>query len=382
MLSVSAYEARGLKRLLLELARWGHAVDGVSSEYINNAIDELAAQLGVKEPIAVRTILKPLRASDIKGCAETIAEYLGLPITVNISHTPFESSGLAKTDYSGRGVAGITAQVSIPSYLPFYGTPGLEKFPIFVRISDNCLRYPITFTAIMAHELSHIVLHSLQHKQRDNEFYADLTAMILGFSLVMKDGRKVKETQTVQTKNYIIYSETITQTATTTYGYLSDSQFKLAFDKIDRILKKYRASCRDSKEELARKLSDCEKQILVYKRQLFKFSKFIDHVDKKHITRMSQEDALKVIAFHQPGYVDRFAGVLRNNEEKRRQIYDRLPIGLSKRSASHYTTRTSDSLRTLCNDVGDLLSNLEQESMLLKNDIAVLKKYVGLLARF
>jgi hypothetical protein len=358
------------------------AVDGVSNEYINNAIDELTTQLGVKEPIAVQTVLKPLRAGDVEGCTERIAQYLGLPVVVSISHAPFESTGLTRTDYAGRGVAGITAQVSIPSYLPSYGTPGLEKFPIFVRISDNCLTYPVTFAAIMAHELSHIVLHSLQHKERDNEFYADITAMVLGFSRVMKDGRKLKETQTVQTKNYVIYSETVTQTTITTYGYLSDSQFKLAFDKIERILKRYTASCRDSRKELVRKLSDYEKQILVYKRQLSRFSEFIDYVDEKRVTRVSQEDAANLVAFHQPGYVDRFASVLRSNEEKLGQIFDRLPIGLSKNTPSHYTTRTSDSLRALCNDVGALLSNLEQECMLLENDVSVLKKYVGLLARF
>jgi uncharacterized protein YeeX (DUF496 family) len=358
------------------------AVDGISNGYINNAIDELTAQLGVKEPIAVRTILEPLRAGNIQGCTESIAQYLGLPVAVNLSHAPFESTGLVNTDGAGRGVAGITAQVSIPGYLPFYGTPGLEKFPIFVRISDNCLRYPVTFATIMAHELSHIVLHSLQHKERDNEFYADLTAMILGFSRVMKDGRKTRETQTVQTQNYIIYSQTITQTTTMTYGYLSDSHFKLAFDKIERILRKYKASCHDSREELARKLSDYEKKIVVYKQQLSKFSKFVDYVDRKHTTRMSQEDTARLIAVHQPGYVDRFAAVLRSNEEKRRQIRDRLPVGLSKGTASHYTTRTTDSLRALCNDVGALLSNLEQEYILLKNDVGVLKKHVGVLVRF
>lgn len=357
-------------------------MDGVSNEYINNAIDELATQLGVKEPIAIHTILEPLRARNIKRCTESIAEYLGLPIEVNLSDAPFESTDLAKTDYAGRGVAGITAQVSIPSYLPSYGTPGMKKFPIFVRISDSCLRHPITFAGIMAHELSHIVLHSLQHKERDNEFYADLTAMILGFSHVMKDGRKVKETQALEQMNLIIYSRTVTQTTATTYGYLSDSQFELAFDKVEKIISYYRASCRDSKEELVRKLFDYEKKMLLYKQQLFKFNKFMGDVDKKRVTRMSQEDAAKLTAFHQPGYIDRFAGVLRRNEEKRRQICDRLPEGFSKSAAFHYTRRTADSLQALCNDVGILLSNLEQECILLKNDIGVLKKYVGVWARF
>jgi len=357
-------------------------VDGVSNEYINNAIDELTTQLGVKEPILVQTILEPLRARNMKGCTERIANYLGLPIVVNLSHVPFESTGLARPDHAGRGVEGITAQVSIPSYLPFYGTPGLDNFPISVRISDNCLQYPITFAAILAHELSHIVLHSLWHKEKNNEVYVDLTAMILGFSRVIRKGRKIKETQTVQTRDYVIYSETVTETLTTTHGYLSDDQFKLAFDKIDKILKKYKTSYRDSKEKLMRRLTDYEKQILIYGRQLFKFRKFIDYVDRKHVTRMPHEDATKMIAIHQPGYVDRFAGVLRSNEERHKQIHDNLHVGLSKSIHCHYTKQTTDSLRLLYKGVDALLSSLEQECMLLKNDIAVLKKYVGFLARF
>ena len=357
-------------------------MDGITNEYINNAIDELTTQLGVKEPIAVQTVLKPLRARNIKECTERIANYLGLPIVVNLSHVPFESTGLARTNHAGRGVGSITAQVSILSYLPFYSTPGLDNFPISIRISDNCLKYPITFTAIMAHELSHIVLRSLWHKERNNEVYADLTAMILGFSRVMKKGRKIKETQTVGTRNHVIYSETVTKTLMTTYGYLSDDQFKLASDKIDGILKKYRTSYLDSKEKLTRRLTDYEKQILIYGRQLFKFGKFIDYVDRKHVTRMPQEDATKMITFHQPGYVDRFAGVLRSNEERHKQIYDNLHVGLSKSNHCHYTKQTTDSLRPLYKDVDALLSGLEQECMLLQKDIAVLKKHIGFLNKF
>jgi len=105
-------------------------------------------------------------------------------------------------------------------------------------------------------------------------------------------------------------------------------------------------------------------------------------IDKKHVTRVAQEDAAKLVAFHQPGYVDKFTDSLTRNEEKQKQIYDRLPVGWSKGTAFHYTTRTADSLRALCNDVGSLLSNLELDCMSLKNDIGVLKKYVGFWARF
>jgi hypothetical protein len=91
---------------------------------------------------------------------------------------------------------------------------------------------------------------------------------------------------------------------------------------------------------------------------------------------VARENAAKLVAFHQPGYVDRFTDVLTRNEEKRKQIHDGLPVGWSKSTAFHYTTRTADSLQALCNDVGSLLSDLEQDCMLLNNDIGVLKKYV------
>jgi hypothetical protein len=87
------------------------------------------------------------------------------------------------------------------------------------------------------------------------------------------------------------------------------------------------------------------------------------------------------ITFHEPGYLDRFASILKSNEEKCRQIHDRLPADLLKGIGSCYTTRMSDSLRTQCNEVGVAHSNLEKESVLLKNDVATLKKYAGLLAR-
>ncbi len=108
------------------------------------------------------------RASDTSGSAR-----LGLPIRITLSYVSkefrlgntegFRSSGLSRTDWTGRGVDGITAQVSIPDYLPLYGSVALAGYPISVRVSENCLERPETFLAIMAHELSHVLLRSLCH---------------------------------------------------------------------------------------------------------------------------------------------------------------------------------------------------------------------------
>jgi len=361
---------------------------GIDNKYINNAIDELVNLLGIKEEIPIETMLKPFRAGSIKGCIEKIANYLGLPIVINLSYVPasyvsahyqpggnigdrFESSALAKTDRTGRGVEGITAQVSIPSYLPAYGTSALQNFPISVKVSDNCQRYPETFMAIMAHELSHIVLHSLWHREKDNEFYCDLTAMILGFSKVVKNGRKVVETK----KNF----DSI-ETLTTTYGYLSDEQFNFAFNKINKILKKNVNSYVDSRKKLLKRLTDYNRQLSSYKKELFRFRKFVEYLDKNQNKTIRKDDLPKIVLFHQPDYSDEFMAVIRSNEEKLKEI-NGLYAGILP-YIPHYTQQKMNSLQKFTEEIDTLISDLKEKLDLLYNDVSILRKYAGILYKF
>jgi len=343
--------------------------NNIDNKYVSNVIDELISLLGIKEHIPIVAIRKPFDAGNVKGCIEKIADYLGLPIVINLSYVPanyrtrnagnrFESSALATTDRSGRGVEGITAQVSIPSYLPFYGTSGLQGFPISVKISDNCLRHPETFLAIMAHELSHIVLHSLLHKEKDNEFYTDPTAMILGFSTVMKIGRKV-----VETKENVFSTETLT----TTYGYLSDNQFNFAFNRISAILKENI----DSRKKVFEKLITYRQRLSFYKKEFFKFKRFVEYLDKNQSKRVRREDGAKIVVFHQVDYTDKFAVVIRSNEAKLKEIND-FCVGLV-----HYTQPRLNSLQKFDEEIDTLISELRSEFDLLNNDVNTLGKYVG-----
>jgi len=56
----------------------------LDNQYVSNAIDELISVLGIKERIPLETIRKPFHAGNIKECIENIANYLGLPIVVNL----------------------------------------------------------------------------------------------------------------------------------------------------------------------------------------------------------------------------------------------------------------------------------------------------------
>ncbi len=173
-----------------------------------------------------------------------IARQLDLPIGINIITVPndyraqnssnrFDSRDLAKVHPHGLGNEGIIAQVNIPGSLPFYGSSTLIDYPIDVKVSENCRKSPGVFIMIMAHELSHVLLYSLRHPQKDNELYTDLLAMMLGFQTIFRNARKITTTQ----KQHDFMSPTII-TITVTYGYLSDEQFNFAYNKINSILEK------------------------------------------------------------------------------------------------------------------------------------------------
>lgn len=341
----------------------------IDFNYISNAIDELISLLGIKEDIPPVAIHRPFDGGNIRGCTENIANHLGLPVVINLSYVPasyhprdagngFETSALATSDGTKRGIEGITAQVSIPSYLPSYGSSGLQNFPISAKISDSCKRHPEACMAVMAHELSHILLHSLRHKEKDNEFYTDLTAMILGFSDVVRSGRKVVETKE---------SFSSIETLTTTYGYLSDEQFNFAYNKIGGILSEHT----DSRAKLGRKLITYRQKLSSYKKELFKFNKFVDYLDKNQSKRIKSEDSTKIVAFHQLDYTERFTVVIRSNEEKLKDITD-FYEGLV-----HYTLPRLNSLQKFDEEIDTLISDIKGEFDLLHDNVNTLRRYVG-----
>ena len=362
------------------------SLNRVDNKYVSNAVDELVGSLGIKESIPRDTIREPFCSGQVKQSIETMANYLGLPIVVNLQYVPatyqpgnieggntsarFESSSLVETDSAGRGIEGITAQVSIPSHLPFYGTPELQGFPIGVKVSDNCREHPETFMALMAHELSHVLLHSIWHKEKNNEIYTDLAAMILGFSEVVRIGRKVIETQ---------YYSTFSETSTTTYGYLSDKQFYFALDRVKRVLRDKATSWNDSKGRTVRELAACRKQLHQYRNMLCRLNKFIEHLDKNPDRKIRKEDVPKVIEFHGPNYFERLASILRKNEKRLNEV--EFLYSDQFEHSYHYTTRRLDSLQMFCENLSALVSSCKSESDLLESDVAILGRCIGFWGR-
>ena len=348
-------------------------MERVDNKYISNAIDELVGFLGIKENIPAESVLEPLHNGKTKECIEKIANHLGLPITVNlIISESFESRDLVTTNDAGQGTEGITAQVSIPSGLPFYGTSAMQSFPIQVKVGGDCRRYPQTFVAIMAHELSHIVLHSLWHREKNNEIYTDLAAMLLGFAVVMRMGRYAVET----TQIGVAWE----QTTTTRFGYLADDQFEFAFHRVNAILKTSRTAFNTVRTKIIRTLTTYKKQLDLYRKMFYEFNKLIEYLDKNPGKKIRKEDAPKIVEVHSLNYGQRFVSVLRINEKKLREV-ELLYSGWFKDGQYHYSTQRLDSLRVFHDDLQGLLSGLTGECDLLKNDVAILRRCFSFLDR-
>lgn len=364
-----------------------HSAD-ISTRYVGQAIEELTNSLGIRETIPPVPIYEALNAGKTEDCVTIIAHYLGLPITVNLSTVElakdlqsaqshvtserFETKAIVPSSYPGQGAQYITAQVLIPSRLPIYGTSELQGFPICVKVSSNCAEYPETFVAVMAHELSHVVLHLLRYTQKDNELYTDLTALILGFSDIIRKCRKVEKTA-------MNYSSTITTWTIhkTVYGYLSDELFDFAFDRIKNKLVERRREDKELREKILRKLAFCKKHITFYEERRLLLNEFIRYLDNNRDRKMRKQDIQEIVRVHQLHFLDRFEVVSKNNGEKLKEITESSlePLGVTQ----HYTKQRTDLLLDFLQKVDSLMSNLEKELHTLDSEIAVLERNVGFL---
>ena len=341
-------------------------MEKVDNKYISNAIDELAGVLGIKENIPVENVLMPLDNGRTEVCIERIANQLGLPIKANLIMTEsFESRDLVTTNDAGQAAEGITAQVSLPDSLPFYGSSEMQGFPIQVKVSDDCRRYADAFVATMAHELSHIVLHSLWHREKNNEIYTDLAAMLLGFAVVMRRGRYAVETTQI--------GMGWEQTTTTRFGYLKDDQFQFALSRVNTILKTSRTAFKTMRTAISQTLVTYKKQLDLYRKMFYEFNKLIEYLDRNPGKKIRKEDAPKIVEVHSLNYGERFLSVLRSNEKKLREV-ELLYSGWFKHPQNHYSTQRLDSLKVFRDDLHSLLLGLEREYALLKDDVAIMRR--------
>jgi hypothetical protein len=343
-------------------------LDKLSNKEISDALDELMTCLGVKEEVSLKDLLALLREKNVQGCVQAIAAHLGLPISISLSYVPkdfepgsddgFRSSALARTDWTGHGIESITAQVAIPEHLPMFGTSDLQGYPIRVRVSENCWERPETLVAVMAHELSHVLLRSLYHSQHDSELHTDLVPILLGFRDVVQRGRKIVQCTT---------SGDVTTTHTTTYGYLTDSQFEFACDKVKDVLRQHQ---RDKKyllglvERMLHKLKKAAKSLET-------FRDYLRYLDTHIPERMRETDAQRVVKFHVWDYSKKWEDLIAEAKNKLERA------DAFVRPLSHYTGSGAEQLKEHTKGLELAFEKLGHVTKAITEDVKTLRRYVS-----
>jgi hypothetical protein len=362
----------------------------INNEYIDQAVEGLICTFGAKEPVLSAPIFEALNAGKIQDAVTIIAENLGLPVIIDLSTVKlatdsqsrefgekFKSTCIVSSADPGQTAQSITAQVLIPSDLPIYGTSKLKNLHLHVKVSDNCQKYPKTFAAVMAHELSHIVLHSIRHSQRDNEFFTDLTAMILGFSEILGEGRKTVETKESSSKLTRV-NKTTTVTTTTTYGYLSDELFNFAFKKITNTFIEFKKNDKELQEKILTRVASYKNLVTDYAKRCELLSKLLKNFDKNP-KNIRKEDASGIVRMHQLYFLEGIADVGKRNLN--------LLNGISEASTKTLTItkifskQRLNQLLDLLQKVENLTTEMEKETNSVEKDISLLAKYANFFER-
>ena len=341
---------------------------GDEEDYLGDAVDELIATFGVSEEIFSnqRPITKA-QSEDVKRVIEELALDMGLPVKVDISFVPqryaagggsrFESTQLSRTDKAGRGIEGITAQVNIPEHMPLYGSKELEGFLVKVKVSDNCLVNPDTFVAVMAHELSHVLLKSMRHPKWDDEIYTDIVPIVLGFGRIVKEGRKV-----------ITYStdRDVEIKHTTTYGYLSDTDFEMVYSRVGQLLGYYTLK----KDTLLSTLHKLKKQSDVLRSELQRLQEFVGYLSEPS-ARIRKQDSIRIVELHSLDY--------KSSIEFQIDSYKKTLNGIESftKSLNCYTDRAVKNMQEYNNTLASIKENLDNLSQTTKDDLKMLKRNIS-----
>lgn len=271
---------------------------------IVDCVHELVKDFGVREDINPHSLLMLLKQDKDQECITSIAAYLGLPIKVQLSYMSTDDDSEMTTESIQpsyevpMSIGGkVAAIIFIPKSIPEYGSSALVNFPINVRITRGCHKQPETFITCIAHELSHVLLHSMRSPKSSAELYVDLLPMVFGFTLIIEKGRKVISTTSD-------WNEHTTQT--TIYGYLSDSQFRCARDAVHFILDNHLKN----KKQLLLKIKAIDIMVCRMNRLMNQFKRYLNSIDKKRDVQIKKDDVSRLVLYHSCNYTGAWGGMV------------------------------------------------------------------------
>lgn len=335
----------------------------IDINYINNAINDMLDVIGCRDKQTLNAAAQSFLNGNLKECIEIIAHNMGLPIKINIIYVPnfynssntnkFHTTAIVEMDSNKEVHDGIAAQIEIPCNLPIYGSHQLNGFTITMRLSDNCNRYFDTFVCIVLHELSHLLLHSLMYKEKNNEIYTDITPLLLGFSDIIEIGRKKK----------FVNQDGMSVIAT--YGYLSDKQFAFSKNKIKNFIKDYKRN----KKLFYNEFNQYKKNVLLYKSNIFKFNEHLKCINKNK--KIKKRHVENIVSFHQLCYIDNMNRILKKHQTELLKIDN----FRNRLSSSSYMPKNFNLLKQFRNDIVHLKNELKSKLSIINKEAKMLKKY-------
>jgi hypothetical protein len=239
-----------------------------------------------------------------------------------------------------------------------FGTSGLQGYPIQVRVSEHCHVHPDTFVAIMVHELSHVLLASLWSTRKDSELHTDLVPVILGFRDIVRRGRKAIESTT---------SGNTTTTQTTTFGYLTDSQFAFACDYVTGLLRHHS----HDKKHLLTVVEQVQRKLGKATRSLATFRDYFKYLDIHPPERMRKAHADRVVQLHGQDYSLEW-------ESRITAVRKRMEIAEAfARPLNHYWSSSVDQLKIHIRALEVASEEVDHITAAIIKDERMLQKYVG-----
>lgn len=346
-------------------------IDRLTNHEIDLALEELVPLLGIREAVDTYNLMILLQNKDVSGAISGVTGILGLPVKIKLSFVSatyrpnrsgstdgFQTTSLTHTDWRGRGSESITAQVQIPPGLPMFGTPALKDYPVQVRVSENCYENPETFLAIMAHELSHVLLASIRYVKKDNELHTDLVPILSGLGATVRRGRRVK-------KNTYNGNQTITHT--TTYGYLPDVQFTYACDCVNKMLDRYRRE----KNDLLKQVHLIHNQIENVVQDLAVFRKYYAYLDDHPVTAMKEKHARRIVQLHTHDFGHEWGDAIASLDKSRKEVES------FANNLDHYTAKGLERLKKYTRDLESAFEKLDALEKEIGSDTRVLGSYIG-----
>ncbi len=151
----------------------------MSDNIIVTYLDQLRRALPYVPPISItadQRLYALHQARDYEGIVRFVRRTMNLEVSLVLGLV--NSGGPKNPD--------APAWVELPQDMPFHGTEAFKKLKLRLYLRKSFLENATydQVAVVVAHELSHIVLDSIQHPLRREEKAVDLTAMLLGFRLL------------------------------------------------------------------------------------------------------------------------------------------------------------------------------------------------------